>query len=633
MAPFPGAGRVARTIPITASTRRSGFGLMLLGRLLLASVMLTVLAGSAVGSLPTEKALQSRDPELRTQFRQAVETFAAGEYASAETLFVQLSRCHGIPEHDSQIFLFMWGRCLYAQGDYAACCSHYAAYLDQFPNSENAGAAWVLIGHSRYFSGDILGAARAYLMGMTRGPEPHRQIALNNLEPLVRRGLPLSVLGSLANALGDDRWSAQARFWIAERWDQAHRRPEAMREFRCVARDAGRTDLGKAAQNRIRGLEQAGPVPAIIGLLLPLTGEYADYGRRARAAAELAIDSASGSARLVIVDARDDPLQAALGTDSLIQTGCVAVIGPLLPDCIAASAGALRALDVVQILPVVRRGAAELATFSPWIIGLSVPPERQARQLLLAAVQTVGLRRFAALVAETPESRAAAEAFAAAGSAVGATVHATAGFAPGESDYRASIRQLARAVLQEAGTTGAADTSLASDGGGRPLPIDGLLIWGADPEDLARIVPLVREAGFRCYLLGDQNWEEYATLPPIRPVLDSIIFVSDQVMDTANPVWQGFARRYRESYGADPDWLAARVYDAIGWVVAGVKRGASDGTIERLLDGGSSGVSGTYEFESGRVVARARVFRRVDGRLQPLVIDSSTSLPPRSGPR
>ncbi|MEW5701332.1 MAG: ABC transporter substrate-binding protein [Candidatus Zixiibacteriota bacterium] len=593
----------------------------------LTTTLFLLLALTATGTCvewPTGRALQSRDAGLRAQFDRAVAAFADSDYVVAESLFVQMDRRPDAPVSDHQVFRFMQGRCLFVRGDYSACARSFIAYMEAFPASEYASAAQVFIGHCWFLSGDPLRAARAYARALAGGPEAHRRIALDNLVPLIQQGLPLSSLAALADALGDDRWSSQARYEIAERWAQSHRRIEALREYKRVTLGDASTDLKKTAEARIRALAEATSGPTLIGLLVPLTGGYADYGQRARAAAWAAIEMAASPPRLVIIDTGDDPLCTAGGADSLIRAGCTAVIGPLVPEDIAASVGVLRTHPMLQILPVVRTGQAELSELSPWIIQFSVAVDEKATRLVGAAVDGLGLRRLALLAADSKEGREAVAACVEAGRDHGATICATEYFSIGAGDIHSSVSRLARSVLATTAAAGGEFPSSSTASKDQSLPVDGLVIWGADPEDLSRLVPLVRAAGFRCFLLGDRNWEDREMLASAGAPPDSVLFVSDQAIDASGSQWADFARTYRRFSPDSPDWFAARVYDAVAWIAAAGDDDA-DALIDRLIAHGLHGVAGVCAFNVHRIASCAQVYRYTAGGLERVAPTNSTT--------
>lgn len=93
---------------------------------------------------------------------------------------------------------------------------------------------------------------------------------------------------------------------------------------------------------------QAGEqAPLKVGLLLPLSGPYAAYGENLKAAAEMAVDDASGrSLELIAGDTAGDGEGAVDAAQAALAVGAAALIGPVTParsEAVAAAAAEAKA--------------------------------------------------------------------------------------------------------------------------------------------------------------------------------------------------------------------------------------------------------------------------------------------------
>ncbi|HUU45540.1 MAG TPA: ABC transporter substrate-binding protein [Acidobacteriota bacterium] len=631
-----------------------------------AACVVVILASSSWADVPTAKALETGDDRIRDQFEAAVAAYADAEFVLAERRFRELAERVGIPDADRQVFSFMVAKCLYAQGEYTFTLRHLDRFRDLFPESPFLTAARIVSGHCAYRTGDLPGAAREYAVALAGGPATHRRIALANLEPLVRRGLSLRQLERVLAGLTDDPWSAPVRFWVAERWATSGRRQDAAEQYLIAADLAADTTLANTARARAAQLERPAAWSLTIGLLAPLSGDFAPFGDEVRAAAQMAADRWGKTIRLVTIDTRGDPLRAAHAADSLVDIGCHAVIGPLRNDCIAATIAVFRAHDIVQVLPVARRGGTELTGMGPRLFALSVPPDRQARRLLHAAMSEDRMQRFACFAADTPEGRAAGRAFVTAVLAADATIYPIQYFAPATIDFSRPLRTLKRIIRDDRDealptpsevdemerqqrlaeqtepepvfefenvdtTSGLAeeeDETYDLESRWR-VELDGLMIW-ADPEDIRQIVLQARALGFTGRFLGNAGWGDQALRNTLAAQIDSVLFVSDEQIDENRLEWRTFSSDFRGRFGRAPGWLAGRTYDAISWLVQPTTDHPDPLDPLKWLSMAEEfeGVTTTYRFAPDRQQQAAAVYRYIYGR--PVRLTGPAETPERS---
>ena len=88
--------------------------------------------------------------------------------------------------------------------------------------------------------------------------------------------------------------------------------------------------------------------------------------------------------------------RAAFLADSVAHAGCDAVIGPLVPGLIRASASSIGEHGIVQILPLARRG--DFTTLAQTLFQMSVAPARQGAYLARYAAESEGMELLATLV-------------------------------------------------------------------------------------------------------------------------------------------------------------------------------------------------------------------------------------------
>lgn len=147
------------------------------------------------------------------------------------------------------------------------------------------------------------------------------------------------------------------------------------------------------ARTAIEGLGTPSVSPQTIGVLLPLSGPKAAYGRLARQALELALEGSS--VRAVVRDTKDDEATTAAAVQSLVEEeGAIALLGPVFRSESMAAAVMAQRLGV----PILTISADEaVAHVGPWVFRNGVTNEMQAKAVVRHAMDVLGLSNFAIL--------------------------------------------------------------------------------------------------------------------------------------------------------------------------------------------------------------------------------------------
>jgi ABC-type branched-subunit amino acid transport system substrate-binding protein len=567
--------------------------------------VLGILAVAVQAGVPSPGSLRTEDPDIRARFGDAIAKFQDGKFEEAEVIFRQLDVRTGLSAHDREILSLMVGKCLYAEKAYLDCKRHLERFLTRHPDSEHESAARVIVGHCYFHLRDYERAASSYAAAMATGPKSHREIAEANLEPLVKNALRLHDLEFLLLGLEDIEAHHRVRLWIANRWYDAGWRQEATDLYRQLASVARRSDAGRKALERLSEIEDIKTRILTVAVMGPLSGDFAAYGRQIERAALLASEQLGERIHLVRGDTWGDSTRAAFLADSLAKAGCQAVIGPLVPAAINAAAVVFARADIVQILPLARRG--DFTQASPSLYQMARSPADQAATLAEYATRSMKLSHFGILCSDTPEGRAAAAAFAQTATSAGARVYPEAFFEPGDTDFGPQLREL---------KTRCADPASKRDDEGKRLKLsdwvpilDGMLIWG-DPEDFVLIVPQVVFHRFRVQYFGPTGWGETEALQRIQTALDSVTFASHEWVDTTRAEWKELAREFRQRWQVRPSNLAVRVYDLAQWLGQASTNVRDHRGLARFLTRpeGYQGISGTWRFGEDRLPEQTPIY-------------------------
>lgn len=158
------------------------------------------------------------------------------------------------------------------------------------------------------------------------------------------------------------------------------------------------------------------PDPAVVAVLLPLSGPHAALGRELRQAIEAA---PAGGARRLFLDTAGEPERAAAAVEAAVAQRALVALGPV--GVREAQAAAVRA--VALGLPIALLAPAEGADPEAGVFRLAGSPEAEARAAAAVAV-ALGVPTVGVLAPRDDVGQAAEEAFAAAAAAAGLAVTA-----------------------------------------------------------------------------------------------------------------------------------------------------------------------------------------------------------------
>ncbi len=315
-----------------------------------------------------------------------------------------------------------------------------------------------------------------------------------------------------------------------------------------------------------------------IGLLLPLTGRYADAGETLLRAAELALfDSGLDDLVLLPRDTTGTATGAETAARALLDDGVDLILGPLLADGVRAVAPHAARENVAMIAFSTDRTAAGAGVY---LIGHT--PRAQIRRVIAYAA-ALGHRRIALLAPRTRYGQTSADEAADAAAHAGLAFAGAHYYAADGSDAEDAVRRLAARQQQ--------------DGGPGALPFDALLLpdGGARLRQVAPLLPYYDIDPAEVRLLGTGLWDDPATLG--EPALNGGLFAAP---DPA--ARQRFAARYEAAFGAPPGAIASLGYDATALAAALALRNFDRNALASR--GGFLGVDGIFRFDEDGVAER-----------------------------
>lgn len=365
--------------------------------------------------------------------------------------------------------------------------------------------------------------------------------------------------------------------------------------------------------------------PAVVGLLLPLSGSGAKLGADFLDAAQLALFDVGADAALELVprDTGDSPEGAVTAAHAAVDGGAQLLLGPLFGRSTAAVApvAAARRVSVLSF-----SNDANVARPGVYVLGFR-PEEQVARVAEFAGRR--GLSRFAALAPDDAYGTLAVNALRqSVGRLPGASVVGVERYGTRQGqDPTPAMRGLAALGGRPVEADAPAAGSVGAPGAGAvpaPFAFDGLLVPDGGPRlrSVAASLAFFGVNPARTRLLGTSRWQQ-----DDPAVLGEPAFQGAWLATWSPGAVDGFTRRFRSAYGRTPLPLAVLAYDATALAALLAKGGGGFGPDQLTDPQGFTGGSGLFRLRRDGLAEHGLAVVEVRGGVTRLVDPAPTSFP------
>ena len=314
----------------------------------------------------------------------------------------------------------------------------------------------------------------------------------------------------------------------------------------------------------------------VLGVILPLSGRYAAFGKAVRRGMELALEqfgSTEYPVKLLFRDSAGDAQRGARAVSELANAEqALAVLGPLTGS-VAEAAAARAQLEHLPLLTLSQRDG--LAETGPYVFRSSLTSALQVQALVRYAIEERGLRTFAVLAPDNRLGREMSSRFAAEIEKWGGSIVAAQRYAAEATDFRRQILLLKGEdpdAPQEPEPTEPPETPEAEEEVPE-LPFEALFIPDY-AERVGLIAPQLAYYGVRdVALLGINGWNDPELLRLANGYVEGAVFTDGFFRYSPYPFVQSFVNSYYQRYGEEPTILEAQGYDAAGILLAHLAHG------------------------------------------------------------
>ncbi len=307
------------------------------------------------------------------------------------------------------------------------------------------------------------------------------------------------------------------------------------------------------ARSMLDDMENVGKINEnALGIMLPLSGKWAPYGRKFLDGAALAIDAFGTTAtqalsiRLEIADTAGDPERAAEAAVELaVEKRVIAIAGPIQRDTAKAAAKTAQAYGV----PIVTMTQLEEITdFGSMVFRNSVTPRDQVKTVVWYAVTALGIRNFAVLFPDHSYGKLFRDVFIEEAGRQGGIVVLSVPYKHGQADLRLEIREIAR----------------------RKREIEALFI----PDSYMAAATIAPQLTYynvvRLKLLGSSGWNNPRLIDLARGQMSSFegaTFPDAFFKKASTPITRQFVNDFEAAYGRKPGMYEAMGYETVRLLV------------------------------------------------------------------
>ena len=546
-------------------------------------------------------------------FQEAAEQYRQTDYYRALMGFRGLLRDH--PRHRRvTASLLMRAKCYYWLQNYDQAIESLESLLTDYPRTTYRQNAVYLLGICYYRQGHTWRSADQLRQVIFESDDPRLiDLARDGLRALISEHLTLRQLDDLYGDLSDDPVSPWILLEMARReLSRGHREEALTRAEELLRRFPDSAAAQQARALRSRAAEKQ-PDRLTIGVVCPLSGSYADYGKDLQHGVELALEQRRPTLDIDISmqvrDSGGSAVRAVRAAGELIENqDAAALVGPLL----SANAVGVGALCDCRQVPMITPTAAEedIAQVGRFVFQRSVGSRALGERMASYGVGELDLQTLAILAPRDGHGQAAVEGFRQVAEQAGARILAITWYQAGDTDFKEQLLQIRRqkqayddsleasGILPEIEARAQPDTLPPSE---QRVYLDGLFV-PASPQEAGMIAPQIAFHRLETLICGTSGWGGREARRIGGRYLDGIHFATDFVEELSDPTYQDFAAAFNERYGHHPGKVAVFSYECASLLLEGIASGAH--TREALYHflsqtEGFQGLAGEISLNSG----------------------------------
>lgn len=524
--------------------------------------------------------------EIEPKFRQALQSYRAGDYQQAFTRFRELSQANLIHQRMTASLL-MAGKSLYHLGQYSEALSFLDRLIQTFPMSQYVDDAYYARAQCEYRLKQYLQALKNLLLILENSPnKPLVDKSIHFARFLMRKEFSLSQLRKIPSLAKGENSLALITIELARKeylQGSPSRAVSLLNKFKNKYPNSSWISQIDQLENDLKKYKKR---PVRIGVLLPVTGLYAEEGKgilRGIKFAQMASkNNSSAPILLKFQDSQSNMIKAVKAVKYFASEGGVSAIIGELESQITAGVGALASIFNIPLLaPAATEN--ELTSVGDLVFQLNSDLERKGAAIAEYAINQLGLRTFATLAPADDYGLEITASFTSKIDELGGRIIAQSWYYGETQDFAAQFKAIREAAFHYDSTDVEHILKIAEEQGKDmdelDIPVESIdaIFLPIYTEDIKYVAPQLALYNIRAQILGGEYWDNLEVLKraQIARYVNGVIFVSDYFPDENNRTFRNFRTEFRIKMGKTPERWEVFGYDAFQVLHKVISEGAT----------------------------------------------------------
>jgi len=573
-------------------------------------------------------------PEIEVMFNEGIMYYRKGDFPKAQEFFSLLIKEYP-PHQRITISYIMSAKCAYKLGNYQQAISLTDKLIQNYPQSHYISYASFVKGYSLYQLGKFSNSLTCFLAVADQSEDKKLvEKAQNFALEIIDNNITLSELIKLKEKVTPGKISAAIiTIKMAVKYLNIGKRDQAI----SLLQNFIKLYPDNPYKSYIQKLLSRKNIPVKsnqikIGIILPISGEYAEQARGVLAGIRYAQkkynDTSNVQIDLVVKDSEGDIVKVVKSTRELLHDNeVIAIIGELERDKTVAIVAALNSSNIPLIAPTTSGNG--VTSLNNYTFQANTDVETRGARLAEYAIQELGLKTFATLSPTDAYGRQMTDSFTSTVDTLGGTVLVQKWYYPGTEDFGRqlkSIRELGFNMMNKDSLIHYYTWNLTNlqkrrfDEEDIPVTsIDGVF-FPCYTDEIQYIAPQFALVNIRAQVLGGEYWYDIHELRKVQQYVDGIIFCSSYFIDETDPDFVKFRNDFRVVMKRTPEVMELYGYDAMSIIVDAVSN--HNLTREDIADylknlTNFKGIKGTISFnKNNRVNSDIRLLTFKNGRIE-----------------
>jgi branched-chain amino acid transport system substrate-binding protein len=341
-----------------------------------------------------------------------------------------------------------------------------------------------------------------------------------------------------------------------------------------------------------------------LGATLPLTGEVASYGLKAKRGIELKIDEINSQGGIlgkkIVVDFQDDKNDKKEAVSIFNKFATIdkfpVVFGSAGSTVTLAIAPLANRYKVILISPI--SSSAKLSTEGGEYFFRTIPADNLQAEILAKWVFNSGAKNVGIVYTNNSWGKPLSEDFGKIFTNLGGNILLNEGVVENTTDFRSVITK-----LKELGNLDA-------------------IVSPTYPKEGGVFIRQIKEMGLDVRLFGGDNWGAPEFINIAKDSAEGVFYTAPS--QDKSPAYEEFAKKYLERFGEKPDVFSSYAYDAATAIFEAIEKAQSiapEMILNALKDITFIGVSGEISFKSNGDLKSEAFDKKTIQNGQPLTVD------------